>query len=522
MVRQEGLILSKAVVFNLPLMNNVKKFSFALMVVAIVFGASRPAIAENILLVIADDFGVDAAGVYSRDDLYGHNGEGATPAHTPTIDSLAASGVLFRNAYTNPICSPTRATILTGKYPHQVGVGFPVEAQLDVSETIIPEILPNAYQTAAIGKWHLTHPSRGPSADRNHPIDSGFDYFSGSLGGAVRDYNSWPKVTNSANSSPQVQNNYSIYATTDAANETIAKIADYADQPWFIWLAFHAPHTPFHAPDPALTTNDVTASSSNTDKYKAMVEAMDTELGRIIASMPAAVLADTTIIFIGDNGTPSGVTEAPFMTNHAKGTQYDGGINVPFIVSSSNFISASSQGSESLAYISTIDIFNTIAEIVGVSNLETAASSESVSIVPYLQQPSLPTLPQRPYVFTEHFEPNGFGPYTNHQRSMHLEDWKLIWRDDVFEEFYDLSNDPYETTNLLPVVNLTVQQLAIYDQLVCAFEAIDTLESINSSNLVDPSSCMLIINENIPIDSYLWLCLLGGLLITIVVQHRYS
>lgn len=510
----------KPILFNMRFKKRLKRLlSFS---IAIFVGNISLVRAENILLVIADDFGVDAAGVYSRDDLYGHDGEGASPAHTPTIDSLAASGVLFRNAYTNPICSPTRATILTGKYPHQVGVGFPVEAQLDVSETIIPEILPSAYQTAAIGKWHLTHPSRGASADRNHPIDSGFDYFSGSLGGAVRDYNSWPKITNSSTTSVQVQNNYSTYATTDAANETIAKIADYADQPWFIWLAFHAPHTPFHAPDPALTTHDVTSSSSNTDKYKAMVEAMDTELGRIIASIPAAVLADTTIIFIGDNGTPSGVTQAPFIANHAKGTQYEGGTNVPFIVSSPNFISASNQGSESLAYISTIDIFNTITEMVGMSNLTTVVPSESVSIVPYLQQPSLPTLPLRPYVFTEHFQPNGFGPYTNHQRAMHFENWKLIWRDSVFEEFYNLSNDPYEATNLLPVVNLTTQQLAIYNQLVCAFEAIDTLESVNSSNFVNPSSCMTIASENVPIDSYLWLFLLGGLLITIVIQRHHS
>ena len=474
--------------------------------------------ADNILLVIADDFGVDAAGVYNRDDLYGHNGEGASPAHTPTIDSLAASGVLFRNAYTNPICSPTRATILTGKYPHQIGVGWPAEAQLDVSETIIPEMLPSAYQSAAIGKWHLTHPSRGPTADKNHPINSGFDYFSGSLGGGVQDYNIWPKLTNSINTSPLIQNNYSIYATTDAANETIAKIQEYADQPWFIWLAFNAPHSPFHAPDPALTTNDVTASSSNTDKYKAMVEALDTELGRIIASMPADVLADTTIIFIGDNGTPSEVTQAPFLSNHAKATQYDGGTNVPFIVRSPRFISTINEGSESLAYINTIDIFNTIAEIAGVSNSATESATESVSIVPYLQSPSLPTLTKRPYIFTEHFSPNGFGPYTNHQRSMHLEGWKLIWRDDVYEEFYDLTNDPYETNNLLPVANLTAEPLAVYEQLVCAFEAIDTLELPDPADITNPSTCMPLATESVPAMPFLLMLLLSGLLAGISIK----
>ena len=474
--------------------------------------------AENILLVIADDFGVDAVGVYSRDDLYGHDGEGASPAHTPTIDSLAASGVLFRNAYTNPICSPTRATILTGKYPHQVGVGYPVEAQLDVSETIIPEILPSVYQSAAIGKWHLTNPTRGPTANKNHPISSGFDYFSGTLSGAVRDYNSWPKVTSSTSMNSLSQNNYTVYATTDAANETIAKIEEYADQPWFIWLAFHAPHTPFHAPDPALTTHDVTESSSNANKYKAMVEAMDTELGRIIASMPSEVLADTTIIFIGDNGSPSGVTQAPFLSNHAKATQYDGGTNVPFIVQSPSIISTTDEGSESLAYIAAIDIFNTIAEIAGVNNDATESATESVSLVPYLENPSLPSMAQRPYIFTEHFQPNGFGPYTDHQRAMHLERWKIIWRDNVFEEFFDLSSDPYETNNLLPLANLTTEQLAIYDQLVCAFEAIDTLGSTDPSDIINPSSCMPLATEEVPAVPVIWMALLGSLLIGVFVS----
>ena len=231
---------------------------------------------KNILVVLADDFGVDAAPIYSRDDLYGHEGEGSfySSIVTPTIDSLASEGILFRNAYTNPICSPTRASILTGKYPFQTGLGWPAQSQLDISETIIPEILPQNYRTAAIGKWHLTSPIRGRDADRDHAIASGFEYFAGSLGGMVTDYNNWTKITASHDLGVQVQSNYTTYATTDVANEAIAKIEEFGNEPWFVWIAFNAPHSPFHAPDPSLTVNDVSDDSNNVSKYAAMVEAL--------------------------------------------------------------------------------------------------------------------------------------------------------------------------------------------------------------------------------------------------------
>ena len=115
----------------------------------------------------------------------------------------------------------------------------------------------------------------------------------------------------------------------DNSAEASAKIAEFGEDPWIVYLAFNAPHAPFHVPT-APITQTVTAGSSNLEKYKAAVEAMDREIGDVIDSIAPSVLADTTIIFIGDNGTPGNVSAAG--NGRAKGSQYEGGVNVPLII----------------------------------------------------------------------------------------------------------------------------------------------------------------------------------------------
>ena len=419
---------------------------------------------DNFLVIVADDVGVDAINVYSRDDLYGHDGEGAAPGPTPTIDQLASEGVLFRHAYTNPVCAPTRAAMLTGRHGFRTLIGVPEAAVLDVGETIIPELLSATHHTAAIGKWHL-----GPAANVDHPIDSGFDYYAGGLGGGVGDYFSWNKTTNSTSTTGSTQTGYTTYATIDAANEAIAKIAEYGEDPWFIWLAFNASHTPFHVPPSELTTITVDAGSDNATKFKAGVEAMDTEIERLLASIPQSIRDDTTVIFIGDNGTPSGASESPFESGHAKGSVYEGGINVPFIVNGPR-IEPADEGSESLALVGSVDLFATIAEIAGVA----AAAEDSLSLLPYFANPSRPTLLVRPYIYEERFEPNGAGPYSDERRAIRDATYKLIWRDGQYEELFNLDDDPFETANLLPTEDLTAEELVAYETLV---EAMDDVEA---------------------------------------------
>ena len=407
---------------------------------------------DNFLVIVADDLGVDSISAYA---------EGAAPVTTPTIDQLAAEGILFRNAYTNSQCAPTRAQILTGKHAFRTGIGTPGGAVLDLSETTVPEMLGVGYRNAAIGKWHI-----GPGADVDHPIDSGFEYFAGPLGNAG-DYFSWDKTTNSVSTTGSTQSGFSTYITTDNADEAIAKIAEYGDDPWFVWLAFTAPHGPFHVPPSSLTTISVGAGSPNAVKYKAAIEAMDTEIGRVLASISPSVMADTTIIFLGDNGTPSSVTEAPFVSSHAKGSLYEGGINVPFIVKSP-VVSVANQGSESAALVGGVDVFSTIADIAGI----TASTPDSVSIRPYLEDPTLATSLTRPYIYADKFEPNGSGPYTNEERSISDGKYKLIWRNGAYDEMFDLETDAFEGSNLLPVSGLTPTELAAYNLLVATMEGL--------------------------------------------------
>ena len=417
---------------------------------------SCPALAENFLVIVADDLGVDGVAVYSRDDLYGHPGEGADPGPTPQIDQLAAEGVLFRYAYANSQCSPTRAATLTGRHGFRTGIGSPGGAFLGAAETTLPEILAPSHATAAIGKWHIG------AAELDHPITSGFGYYAGRLAN-LSDYYSWSKTTNSSTTAGSTQDDFPTYVTTDNADEAIAKIAEFGENPWFIWLAFTAPHPPFHVPPDTLTTVAVDGSSSNKTKFEAAVEAMDTEIGRVLASIPGPVLDQTTIIFLGDNGTPGNVTGPSVDSSRAKATLYEGGIRVPFIVKSPR-ISLSDRGAENLALINSTDVFATVAELAGVA----ASAEDSVSIVPYLDNPALGTL--RSCVYAEKFSPNGAGPYSDERRAARNDTYKLIWRNGSFEEFFDLGLDPSERDNLLPVSDLDPQQALAYATLADAME----------------------------------------------------
>ena len=285
---------------------------------------------SNILIVLADDVGVDMLQSY---------GLGSDLPDTPNIDLLASTGVLFRNAWSNPVCSSTRATILTGRYSFRTGVGDIVDTTwgLRQSEVTLPEALDyqNAgYTHAAIGKWHLAMDSVGNALSPNL---AGFSYFAGTITNVgPNGYFNWIQTENGTKFAT------SGYVTTRQAQDAIDWIAT-APEPWFCYVAFQSAHAPFHAPPAGLYTVDLSmAGSPAADPrpyYKAMIEAMDFEIGRIIQGLGSA-LANTTILFLGDNGTPTAVTAPPFLPSHAKGTLYQGGIQVPLIVSGAGVAAA--------------------------------------------------------------------------------------------------------------------------------------------------------------------------------------
>ncbi len=404
----------------------------------------------NIVLIIADDFGVDFLGAY---------GEGAAPPCTPNIDSFATDSLLFRNAWTNPVCTPTRAAVLTGRYGFRTGMGgVGGSFGLPFSELTLPEML-TGYNSSAVGKWHLAG-----NGGNSHPNSTGFGYFAGALSGGLPDYFQWPKVVNGVSSTS------TNYATTDTADEAIAAmgVMSTTSEPWFLYVAFNSPHSPWHVPPAALcpaAANCNTAfcmtvddNSPNWRKGKAMVEAMDTELGRLLAALDQ-VDPDAYVVFIGDNGTPGQLSQSPFPSNHAKGTLYEGGVNVPLIVRGPGVVPGESQ-----ALVSSVDLFATFAELAEVS----ATTEDSISMVPYFTNPALSL---RSTVYSETFSPNGGTfPYPTHVRAIRGERYKLIRTNGQADEFYDLWMDAFEGSNLLP--SLSTSEQTAHDQLLAELTAL--------------------------------------------------
>ena len=383
---------------------------------------------DNLLILLADDLGVDMLGAY---------GVGGDLPPTPNLDELAGAGVLFRNAWTNPVCSPTRAALLTGRFGFRTGVGaiLRIDApSLPLDEVTLPEMLRDGtqgrYATGAFGKWHLSNdyvdPATGVAVDPAsggllNPNLAGFDHFAGSMfnltcaqaecnsphwnGPQPYHYFRLPEVING------VQNVVSAYSTTRIVDNTLEWI-DQQDGPWLAYVAFHSPHSPFQAPPAQLNSSGLIPGSrpdpgeDARPYYKAMVEALDTEIGRLLRSLDPAVRARTTVVFLGDNGTPQQVTAPPFIASHAKATLYEGGVRVPLIVSGP----AVSVAGESDALVNSTDLFATCAELAGVdpaSVLPSGKRLDSISLASHLADLDQPF--QRKTLFAEMFGPASNG-----------------------------------------------------------------------------------------------------------------
>ncbi|TRX71097.1 sulfatase-like hydrolase/transferase [Carboxylicivirga sp. M1479] len=262
----------------------------------------------NILLIIADDMGLDATPGYS---------EGVQKPNMPNLDRLISLGITFDNAWAYPLCSPTRASILTGKYGSQTGVLSVENAAISSDEISIQAYLDantsSNYAHAHFGKWHLSKFNQTSA-----PNDLGIGYFAGQMQGGLLDYHSW---------------DLNINGTTEACNEYhTTKITELTidwinqqTQPWFCWLAYSAPHTPFHYPPSEMHSQDEN-EGSDLSMYLAMMESMDYQMGRLFDSMDETTLANTIILFIGDNGTEKAVLQAPYRGRKGKGSLYQGAI----------------------------------------------------------------------------------------------------------------------------------------------------------------------------------------------------
>ncbi|MFY0604849.1 MAG: sulfatase-like hydrolase/transferase [Flavobacteriaceae bacterium] len=384
----------------------------------------------NILLVIADDFGKDASPNYA---------EGTIKPNMPTLQGLINTGITFDNLWSYSVCTPTRASILTGKYGIKTSV-LEVGDIISTSETSVQEYIAmntgNEYATAIIGKWHL-------SLNANDPITMGVDYYAGLLNGGVQSYTNWNLTENGLTA------NTTAYSTTKFTDLAIDWV-DNQTKPWFLWLAYNAPHTPFHlAPTDLHSQGNLPTDQSSIDAnplpyFMSAVEAMDNELGRLLNSLSTAERNNTIIIFIGDNGTPNQVAQSPYRSTRAKGSIYQGGVNVPMIVSG---YGVNRMGARESALIHTTDLFSTIANAAGVSTQEI---NNSVSFYNLLSDTNAS---ERTFVYTER---------SNNGVSYAIRDatYKLIVNDNGTEQLYNLSTDPYEVTNLIGTTLSTAATIA--------------------------------------------------------------
>jgi arylsulfatase A-like enzyme len=405
-----------------------------------------PTAKPNILLIIADDMGVEASPGYSI---------GAVKPNMPNLQSMASKGITFDNVWAYPVCSPTRSSILTGKYGFHTGVLNAEDAStIDASEKTLQSFLDektgSAYSHAIIGKWHLS------PGEPKRPTQMGVGYYAGLLGGGVSDYYRWSFTQNGSSGQ------FNGYITTKLTDLAILWIEDQS-KPWFCWLAYNAPHTPFHLPPDemhsqgSLPTDSASIAANPLPYYMGMCESIDYQIGRLLDRLSPTELANTIIIFIGDNGTTGEVLQAPYTSGQGKGSLYQGGINVPMIISGKG---VSRTNARETSLINSTDLFSTIADIAGtgVSSYENSSSFKSML--------TMEGILGRTYNYSEvlNASPNRSGFAVRDAR------YKLIQFDNSRQEFYDLINDPYEQNNLIPSGLNTDQQNALDDLVAKASE----------------------------------------------------
>lgn len=372
----------------------------------------------NILLIIADDMGRDATFGFS---------EGSLKPITPHINSIKNSGITFQNFWSYPTCSPTRASIITGKYGYRTGVKWAGDVLPSTERSLqkyIKEETGSRYNSAVIGKWHLS--GNNSSLDRSA---FGIDYYAGLMGGGLQNYFQW-NLTNDQGTN--LQSGYSSKIFTDLAMDWVGA----QDQPWFLWLAYNAPHTPFHKP-PSIMHNqgELTNYSEGIDPmpyYLAAIEAMDFQIGRLINGLTQEERDNTIILFMGDNGTPNEVGQSPYPDNAVKGSLYQGGINVPLFVSGKGV----QRTGNDYNLLTSTDLFSTIAQLAGVDSDEIHDSKSFMNLLTADDG-------QRAFQYSEMESPNAS------KWAISNGDYKLIVRANGAQELYDLVSDPYESENLI-------------------------------------------------------------------------
>ncbi len=336
--------------------------------------AARPAASSrspNILLILADDLG------------YGELGcQGGLQIPTPHIDSLASNGVRFTSGYvSSPVCSPSRAGLMTGRHAQRFGIelnpGFSHSIGLPLAEKTIAEHLKAAgYATGMFGKWHLGF------RPAMQPTGRGFAEFFGFLGGAhsytnaAGDRDAANAVLRGREKAPAIG-----YLTEEFGREAVSFIERHQKEPWFVYLAFNAPHGPFEAPERYLSRFPQLPEARRT--VAAMIAAMDDNVGAVLAKLrELGIEQNTLVFFLSDNGAPNlgGSRASNRPLRGYKAQLFEGGIRVPFLVQWKGGIAG---GQVDGRPVSALDVLPTALAAAGVP-LPAAARLDGVNLLPYL------------------------------------------------------------------------------------------------------------------------------------------
>lgn len=384
----------------------------------------------NILLIVADDLGFADLGFQGSPDI-----------RTPNLDRLAAAGIRFDNGYvTHPFCSPSRAALLTGRYQqrfgHENNMVFNQKddvAGLPLTEKILPQLLANVgYATGIVGKWHLgAHP-------RFHPLQRGFremfgfvggghDYFDPGRPGAIEEH----FILNERNGQPVIEKEY---LTTALGREAEAFVRRHAHHPFFLYLAFNAPHSPLQAP-PEQNAAYQSIQEPKRRTYAAMVTAMDHAIGRTLNALDELQLQnDTLIFFLSDNGGPTGNMSSNAPLRGTKRTLYEGGVRVPFLICWPGKLGRPRVDSRPII---ALDIFATSLAAAGIAPPDTVL--DSVNLLPFLNGRQKGNPHPRLYWRT-------FGGV---EAAIREGQWKWIRPVNAAPQLYDLASDPAEQHDLI-------------------------------------------------------------------------
>ena len=426
----------------------------------------------NILVMVADDLGWADVGYHGGD------------IDTPSLDLLAEQGVQLNRFYTTPICSPTRAALMTGRDPIRLGVAYGVILPWDnigvhPDEHFMPQSFQGAgYQTAMVGKWHLGHAQM-----TYHPNNRGFDHFYGHLHTEVGFY---PPFANQGGKDFQLNgvsiddDGYETYLLADEASRYIRERDK--NRPFFMYMPFIAPHTPLDAPEELqekykdIDTDLPPARSRQTDDtrrmatmmlqpsarpmYAAVVDAMDQAIGRVLQTLEEEGIADNTIVlFFSDNGGAAysygGANNAPL--RGGKGETFEGGIRV---VSLLRWPAMLGSGQQFDQIMSVMDVFPTLAAAAGIEAGNTFELDGRNMWSAIAQGEAVPL--EKPLMFASEIPIYGSFKFTAFDES-----WKLVQEVEqeqlsvtVTNYLFDISKDPNEYNNLASAYPEVVEQLS--------------------------------------------------------------